>query len=210
MSEREVAELRAARRRIIEAGDAMRGQLAQELHDGAQQQLVSCIISLQLAQQKWECDPVKARQFLDSSLEQAQAGLSALRGLVADIHPPILGHLGLRPAVEALAARLPIPVTLELTDEQLPAPVAASVYFILTEALVGAVENARASRAAIRIAIEQSHLIVQARDDGRGSRHASMPSITDRVAALDGELTITSAPSNGTTLRAEIPLPPRP
>jgi signal transduction histidine kinase len=206
---------RRAVRRIIEAGDAQRRRLAGDLHDGAQQQLTSCVISLQLAQQKWSSDPTGASQFLGSGLEQAQSALDALRDLVASIHPPVLTHLGLRAAVQALAARMPITVSLDLTDERLPAPVEASVYFFIAEALTNVIEHAQASSAAIRIAVDDRFLTVEACDDGIGGAKpagvgSGLSGLADRVAALDGELTITSAPSAGTILRASIPLPPTP
>jgi signal transduction histidine kinase len=209
------AELRDALRRTIETGDATRKRVAWDVHDGPQQQLVSCVISLQRAQQNWSSDPAKARQLLDSGLEQAQSALNALRDLVAGIHPPILTHLGLRPAVEALAARFPIRVSLDLTTERLPPPVEASVYFFVAEALTNVVNHAEASTAAIEIALHDRRLTVEARDDGIGGARltdagSGLSGLADRVAALDGELTITSAPAAGTILHAEIPLPGTP
>ena len=208
-------ELRAVRRRLIEAGDAQRRRLAADLHDGAQQQLTSCVISLQMAQEKVSSDPTKVRQFLESGLEQAKSALDALRDLVAHIHPPILTHLGLRAAVQALAARLPIPVRLDLTDERLPPHVEASLYFFVAEALTNVVKHAQASSAAIRIALDDDYLTVEASDDGIGGAKpatagSGLTGLADRVAALDGELSITSAPGAGTILRASIPWPATP
>jgi signal transduction histidine kinase len=201
-------------RRIIEAGDAQRERLSRELHDGAQQQLIGCVINLQLAQQKLAQDPAKGRQYLDSGLEQAQAALEALRTLVARLHPPILSHLGLRAAVEALAATMPLPVRLDLTDERLPAAVEASVYVVVAEALSNATRHAHASSAAIRIAVEGGLVTVEARDDGIGGADPAaaggVARLADRVAALDGEFTVTSAADAGTILRASIPLPATP
>jgi signal transduction histidine kinase len=196
-------------RRIIESEDAQRAQLSRELHDGAQQQLIGCVINLQLAQQKLSEEPDKARQFLGSGLEQAQAALEALRDLVARIHPPILTHLGLRAAVEALAARLPLPVRLDLTDQRLPPAVEASVYVVVAEAVSNVIRHAHASSAAIRIAVEDGLVTVEARDDGIGGADpgagGGLARLADRVAALDGELTVTSAAAAGTVVRASIP-----
>jgi signal transduction histidine kinase len=207
--ERRAAELRDALRRSIETGDATRRRVAWDVHDGPQQQLAACVISLQRAQQNWSSDPAKARQLLDAGLEQAQSALNALRDLVAGIHPPILTHLGLRAAVEALAARLPMRVTLDLPTERLPPPIEASLYFFVAEALTNVVDHAEATTAAVTIALDDRRLTVEARDDGiGGARHAAggLSGLADRIAALDGELTVTSAPGAGTILHAEIPL----
>ncbi|HEX6022451.1 MAG TPA: histidine kinase [Solirubrobacter sp.] len=196
-------------RRIIEAADAQRARLSSELHDGAQQQLTGCVINLQLAREKLSAEPDKARRFLDSALEEAQAALDGLRDLVARIHPPILTHLGLRAAVEALASRLPLSVRLDLTDQRLPPAVEASVYAVVAEALSNVISHAQASSAAIRIAVEDGLVIVEARDDGIGGAKpdagGGLSRLADRVAAFDGELTITNAADAGTIVRASIP-----
>jgi signal transduction histidine kinase len=206
------AELRAARRRIIEAADAARERLTRDLHDGAQQQFVSAVLTLGLAERKAEADPEGAARLRRTALEQAQQGIADLRELAAGIHPGILTDRGLGPAVEALASRLPVPVKVETElGERLPSPVEASVYFFVSEALTNAAKHAEAGEVRVAIAAGDGHLTVAVADDGVGGAAATaagtgLAGLADRVAALDGELTITSPPGGGTTLHAVIPL----
>jgi PAS domain S-box-containing protein len=206
------AELKAARRRIIEAADAARARLTRDLHDGAQQQFVSAVLTLGLAERKAETDPEGAARLRKTALEQAQQGITELRELAAGIHPGILTDRGLGPAVEALGSRLPIPVTVAVElPARLPPPVEASVYFFVSEALTNAVKHARADQVHVGIAVHDGHLTIDVADDGIGGADATaagtgMTSLTDRVAALDGELTITSPPGQGTMLHADIPV----
>ena len=212
VAEARAAELRLARRRIIEAADAARAQLTRDLHDGAQQLFVSAVISLQLADKKAARDAEQAARLRASALELARDGIKELRDLAAGIHPGILTDRGLGAAVDALGSRLPLPVAILATTEQrLPPPVEASVYFFVSEALTNVVKHAHAQEATVRIAAENGHLVVEIADDGIGGAHATphgtgLAGLADRVAALDGALTVTSPTSGGTTLRAEIPL----
>jgi signal transduction histidine kinase len=201
-----------ASRRIIEAGDAARRQLARDLHDGAQQQFVTALISLRLAQRKWDVDAVRAKQLLDRALLQSESALDALRELVAGIHPPILGHLGLAAAIEAAASRVPVPVTLEVTDQRLPEGVEASVYFFVSEALTNVLKHAEATSVGVKIGIDAAGLLsVEVHDDGVGGAHAERQStglqgLADRVGAMNGQLDIASPVGVGTTLHAQIPI----
>lgn len=212
VAEARAAELRAARRRIIEAADAARAQLTRDLHDGAQQQFVTAILTLQLAQQQAEPDPEAALRLRETAVDQARAGISELRELAAGIHPGILTDRGLGPAVEGLASRLPVPVSVVQTLEQrLPTPVEASVYFFVSEALTNVVKHAQADQAWVRLGIEDARLTVEVGDDGLGGATATaagsgLAGLADRIAALDGELTVTSPRGQGTTLHAEVPL----
>jgi PAS domain S-box-containing protein len=215
--ERDVAqaravELRAARRRVIEAADAARARLERDLHDGAQQQFVSAILNLQLAERLLETDPDRARELRALAIELAGTGVAELRRLASGIHPAILTDRGLGPAVQALAARLPLPVdVLETPPERLPAPVEASVYFFVSEALTNTVKHAQAGQARVRIAAENGGLVVEVGDDGVGGAGAAggsgLRGLGDRVGALDGALELHSPPGEGTLLRARIPLP---
>jgi PAS domain S-box-containing protein len=206
------AELNAARRRIIEAGDAARARLTRDLHDGAQQQFVSAVLMLTLAERKADGDPEGAAQMRRTALEQAQQGIGELRDLAAGIHPGILTDRGLGPAVEALASRLPVPVDVDARlDARLPAPVEASVYFFVSEALTNAVKHSRARQVRVAVAVRDGRLTVDVADDGIGGATEAvagtgMASLADRVAALDGELTVSSPRGQGTTLHAEIQL----
>ena len=141
------AELRLARRRIIEAADAARARLERDLHDGAQQQLVNLALRLRIARGKLPSEPEEAARLLDDAIELAAGATSELRELAAGIHPAILTHLGLGPAVARLAARMPLPVkVLEIPEARLPPPVEASVYFVVSEALTNVAKHSGATR----------------------------------------------------------------
>ena len=205
------AELRAARRRIIEAADAARARLERDLHDGAQQQFVNALLNLQLAERLPESDPDRARDLRATAIDLATTGIAELRDLAAGIHPPILTHRGLGPAVEPLAARLPLPVdVLETPAERLPAPVEASVYFFVSEALTNVVKHADAERPRCasppRTAgwSSRSPTTAPAAPVRRGG--SGLRGLGDRVGALDGALELHSPPGEGTLLRARIPL----
>jgi PAS domain S-box-containing protein len=214
--ERDVAqaraeELRVARRRIIEAADAARAQLERDLHDGAQQQFVSALLQLQLAERKAPSDPDGARELRAAAIELATGGINELRRLAAGIHPAILTDRGLGPAVESLASRLPLPVSVVRTpDVRLPGAVEASVYFFVSEALTNVVKHADAGSATVSIGASNGTLIVEVSDDGAGGAQAAggsgLRGLGDRVGALDGTLDVQSPPGGGTLLRAQIPL----
>jgi PAS domain S-box-containing protein len=212
VAEARAAELRAASRRIIEAADHARAQLTRDLHDGAQQQFVSAVLTLQLAERRAESDPAGARRLRETAMEQARQGIADLRDLVSGIHPGILTDRGLVAAVEALASRLPLPVSVEESlPRRLPAPVEASVYFFVSEALTNVVKHARARAARVAVRLEGERLVIEVADDGVGGATTDgggtgLAGLADRIAALDGELIVVSPPERGTTLRAEIPL----
>jgi PAS domain S-box-containing protein len=212
VAEARAAEMRAASRRIIEAADTAREQLTRDLHDGAQQQFVSAVLTLQMAERKATSDPGAAARLRQTAVEQARQGIADLRDLAAGIHPGILTDRGLVAAVEELASRLPLPVSLA-TDlpRRLAAPVEASVYFFVSEGLTNVVKHARAHEAQVAIRCEDDRLVVEVGDDGIGGAATAaggtgLSGLADRIAALDGELTVTSPPAKGTMLRAEIPL----
>ena len=206
-------ELIAARRRVIEAADAARQRVTRDLHDGAQQQLVTTVINLQLAKQHWSSTPERAKELLDLALQDATRAIEGLRELAAGIHPAILTDRGLAAAMDALAARFPIPIELDVPDLRLPGSVEASLYFLCSEALTNVVKHARAHSASVRIALERDRCVVEIRDDGIGRAKPSLGSsgligLQDRIGALTGALTINSPPGAGTTLRASVPCYP--
>jgi PAS domain S-box-containing protein len=213
IAEARASEARAAQRRTIEAADAARRQVTRDLHDGAQQQFVNVVINLQLAQQKWTSDPDHARELLDAAAQQAKTGIDELRQLAAGLHPTLLTTRGLLAALESLADQLPIPVEpLDVPAERFPREIEASVYFMVSEALTNVVKHAGAMRAGVRIAASAGRLTVEVSDDGAGGADLHSPGhglagLADRVAALDGTLSVRSEPSAGTTVSAEIPLP---
>jgi PAS domain S-box-containing protein len=212
VAEARAAELRAASRRIIEAADHARARLTRDLHDGAQQQFVSAVLTLQMAERKAASDPHTGARLRQAAIDQARQGISDLRDLAAGIHPGILTDRGLVAAVEALASRLPLPVSVTHDlPRRLSAPVEASVYFLVSEALTNVGKHAHAHEAHVAIRSEADRLVVEIGDDGVGgattaSGGTGLAGLHDRVAALDGELTVTSPPGQGTILHAEIPL----
>ena len=205
------SELIASRARMVTAFDAARQRVTRDLHDGAQQQLVSTIINLQLAQQNWSSAPQQAREYLDHALRDARSGIDGLREIAAGIHPAILTHRGLAPALDALGDRLPILVHLDITDQKLAGPIEVSIYFFCSEALTNVVKHARASSAWVRVALEDGRCTIEVRDDGIGGAEPRLETsgligLRDRIGALKGALQISSPASSGTTLRAWIPL----
>jgi PAS domain S-box-containing protein len=207
------SELVAAQRRVIAAADAARARLTRDIHDGAQQQLVNTLINVQLAQQKWSSNPGRARELLELAAADAKDGIEALRELAAGIHPAILSDRGLAAALDALAARLPIPVRLEGPDLDLPATLESSVYFFCSEALTNVVKHAAASYASVTVSVRNGRLVVEVHDDGIGgasfgSGGSGLVGLSDRIAALEGMVELSSpAGGPGTTLTARIPLP---
>jgi len=204
-------ELIASRARLVTAGDAARRRVTRDLHDGAQQHFVITLINLQLAEQKWESSPQRARELVGLALRDARRGISDLREIAAGLHPALLTERGLAAAVGALAARLPIPVELDLPDGRLPALVEASAYFFCAEALTNVVKHARAASAWVRAETADGRCVVTVGDDGVGgarprSESSGLAGLADRIGALNGTLDITSPASGGTVLTAVIPL----
>ena len=145
-------QLAASRARIVEAGDAERRRLERNLHDGAQQRLVSVAVDLRLAGVLIEKDPAGARKVLDGAQEQLAKGLEELRELARGIHPAVLTDRGLGPALEGLLARAPVPVEItELPEERLSGPVEAAAYYVVAEAITNVAKYAQASNATVSI-----------------------------------------------------------
>jgi signal transduction histidine kinase len=202
-------QLAASRARIVQAGYEERRRLGRDLHDGAQQELVSAVISLKLAQRKAADAPHEVGELVDEALDQLQSGIRDLRELAAGIHPSILTDRGLGAALKALAARSPMPVELgELPSERLPVAVETSAYFVVAEALTNAAKHARCSHADVAVRVEDGWTTVEVRDDGVGGADPSTGSglrgLADRVSALGGKLEIESPAGEGTTIIAGI------
>lgn len=205
-------ELVASRARLVAASDAARRRVTRDLHDGAQQRLVATLINLQLAEQRWESAPQRAREFLGQALTDARHGIEDLRELAAGLHPAILTQRGLAPAVRGLADRVPVPVEIDIPGVRLPAPIEASLYFFCSEALTNVVKHARATRAWIRLAVTADQSVAEVGDDGIGGARpgpetSGLIGLSDRIGALGGTLDIISPPSGGTVLRAAVPTP---
>ena len=205
----------ASRARLVTASDAARQRVTRDLHDGAQQRLVTTLINLQLAELKWESAPQRARELLGLAIRDARRGIEDLREIVSGIHPAILTQRGLAAAIDSLAAGLPISVQFDVPDARLPAPVEASVYFFCSEALTNVVKHAHATSAWVRVKLTDDRCAVEVRDDGIGgaqprSETSGLNGLRDRIGALNGTMDITSPVTGGTVLEASIPLPPDP
>ena len=207
---RQQEELEASRARIVAAGDEARRKLERNLHDGAQQRLVSLALSLRLAQAQLHKDPAAAEKLLDGSREELSQALEELRELARGIHPAVLTDRGLESALDALAARSLLPVTIVGPDGGFPAPVDAAVYYVVSEALANVTKYAEASSVKVRVARENGYALVEVEDDGVGgadpARGSGLRGLEDRLSALRGTLQIDSPPGAGTRIRARIPL----
>jgi signal transduction histidine kinase len=203
--------LRRSRARIVEAGDAERRRLGRDLHDGAQQRLISLLLDLQLARERWDAEPRAARALVDQALESARAAVGELRELAAGIHPAVLSQRGLDAALETLAARSAVPVELEiLLQARLPAAVETAAYFVAAEALTNVVKHAGATHARVAVRREGGTAVVEIADDGAGGAAldggTGVLGLADRVGALGGTLSLDSPRGGGTVLRARFPL----
>ncbi len=208
------AELSQSRARIVATADQTRRRIERDLHDGAQQRLVSLALQLREAQAAAPPEAAElARQIGDVAAGLADA-LEELREIARGIHPAILAHGGLRPALKTLARRFPIPVDLQVhTEQRLPEPVEVSAYYVVAEALTNAAKHARASAVTVTVEVDAADAVlrVAVRDDGTGgadfTRGTGLAGLRDRVEALGGRILLHSPRGAGTTLRAELPLP---
>lgn len=202
-------ELTASRARVLAASDEARRRLVRDLHDGAQQRLVHTIVTLKLARQALGADPGTADSLLAEALGTAERATAEVRELAHGILPSVLVHSGLRAGVDAFASRLDLPVELDVTRERLPAGIEASAYFIVAEALTNVVKHARATRAVVKAGVEDGVLALEVRDDGVGGADPEglgLVGIADRVDALGGGMSITSAKGEGTVLAVRLPV----
>ena len=208
---RQEEEIRSSRARIVEAASAERRRLERNLHDGAQQRLVSISLFLRLADGKVQIDPEGAEQLLRQAGDELSRALEELRELARGIHPAILTDRGLEPALQSLVLRSPVPVTLaEAPEERLPENVEAAAYYVVAEALTNVAKYSQASAATVRVTRDNGRAVVEVADDGVGGADPTAGSglrgLADRVEALDGRLAVASRPGGGTTVRAEIPV----
>jgi signal transduction histidine kinase len=202
--------LAASRARLVEVGDAERMRLERNLHDGAQQRLVSVALELSMVAAKLESDPRAAREVLTEAQDELGRGLAELRELARGIHPAVLTERGLGPALDALLARAPLPIEItELPEGRLTAPVEAAAYYVVAEAVTNVGKYARASSATVSISRSNGTATVSVSDDGVGgadpARGSGLRGLAARVEALNGHLDVDSAPGRGTRIRAEIP-----
>ena len=201
-------DLRASRRRIVEATVETRRRLERDLHDGAQQRLVSMSVDLQLLRGRLTAEP--ALELLDSAVATLGEAQTELRELARGIHPPMLADRGLVPALEALARRSTVPVELDLRlNGRLPKQVETAGYFVVAEALTNVIKYAGATHARLTASDAGGVLWLEVDDDGVGgadpANGSGLSGLSDRVAALDGELVVDSPVGKGTRVSARIP-----
>ena len=210
----QLEEVRASRARLVVAAEEERRRIERDLHDGAQQRLVAVTLALQQARQAAndgaELPELEAR--LSAAADELKGAITGLRELARGIHPALLEDEGLPAAVTALARRasLPVETRFEL-DRRLPRHIEATAYFLVAEALTNATRHAEATRADVVIRVHGDTVEVTVEDDGVGgadaSRGSGLAGLADRVASVDGRLTIDSPAGRGTRIRAEIPVP---
>jgi signal transduction histidine kinase len=207
----QLQQLRESRARIVEAGDTERRRLERNLHDGAQQRLVSLALALGLAESKVEQDPGAAVTLLREAREELAQGLSELRELARGIHPAVLTERGLTYALTTLAERAPVEVALDVQLDRRPPPAAeAAAYYVVAEALANVAKYAQATTATVSVTTDGERLRVEVADDGVGGADASAGSglrgLDDRVQAFGGSLRVVSPPGEGTRILAALPL----
>jgi signal transduction histidine kinase len=206
-------ELAASRARLVTAGDKERRRLERNLHDGAQQRLVSVSVSLRLAEaQLSKGESSEAVKLMTEANEELGVALEELRELARGIHPAVLTERGLGPALATLADRAPLPVEVDgLPVQRFPGQVEAAAYYVVSEALANVAKYADASSVTVKVGREDGRAVVEVADDGVGGANPRLGSglygLTDRIEALEGHLRIESLPGEGTVIRAEIPCP---
>jgi PAS domain S-box-containing protein len=204
------SDLAASRARIVAATDEERRRVVRDLHDGAQQRLVHTVMTLKLARQALETGEATGPALVSEALDHAQQATVELRELAHGILPGVLAHGGLRAGVAALAARMAVPVEIDVSVGRLPRAIEATAYFVVAEALTNVAKHARADHAEVTARTEDGTLTVQVRDDGVGGvrpEGSGLVGLADRLAALDGRLRIDSPAEGGTLVAAAIPVP---
>jgi len=204
-----IGELESSRARVVDAAEVERRRIERDLHDGAQQRLVSLAMELGRAKAKFASDPQGAQAIVDQAHEQAKAALTEIRNLVRGVHPPVLSDRGLDAALSGLAAISPVPVAVTVdVSVRPPAGVEAIAYFVVAEALTNVAKHARAKQADVTVRRAGDWLMLVISDDGIGgadSRGQGLSGLAARVAAVDGRLEVTS-PAGGPTV-IEVALP---
>jgi signal transduction histidine kinase len=208
-------ELKASRARIVASADEARRRIERDLHDGAQQRLVTLALRLRAAQEAVPADLKEVSTHLDRVADDLTKALDELREIARGIHPTILAEGGLAPALRTLARRSPVPVDLDVrTSGRLPERVEVTAYYVVSEALTNAAKHANASAITVQVDTSDTALHLAISDNGIGgadpTRGSGLVGLKDRVEAADGKLTITSPAGQGTQLIADLPLTPRP
>jgi signal transduction histidine kinase len=210
-NEQAQAELRASRARIVRTADETRERLERNLHDGAQQRLVSVSVGLRLAAAKLQSAPEDAQTLIAGASEELTLALEELRDLARGLHPALLTKHGLEPALEALASRAPVPVNVsnELED-RLPAPVEAAVYYVVSESLTNVAKYAQATHVEVRLTSTGRVVRIEVVDDGVGGADIGAGSgllgLADRIETVGGRFGVESPRGEGTRVWGEVDL----
>jgi len=205
-----VSSLTESRARVVDAADAERRRIERDLHDGTQQHLVSLAMNLGMAKEKLESDPEAARQLVADAHQQAKDSITELRNVIRGVYPAVLTDRGLDAALSALAARSPVPVRLQVDLPRRPNPTAEAIaYFVVSESLTNVARHSGARSATVYVEQSGDRLKLAIVDDGRGgaveAAGSGLTGLRDRVAAVDGQFTLTSPPGGGTTIAVEVP-----
>ena len=205
------AALTSSRARIVAAADTTRRRIERDLHDGAQQTLVSLALQVRAAQAAAPPEASQLATSLDGVVDGLTRVLEELREIAHGLHPAALAEGGLHPALKALARRSAVPVRLDVAvDGRLPEPIELAAYYVVSEALTNTIKHAHATVIDVQVAADPGVLQVRVRDDGRGgadpTRGSGLVGLTDRVEALGGHIRVNSPPGEGTTIQLDLPL----
>jgi signal transduction histidine kinase len=204
-----IGELETSRAKVMDAAETERMRIERDLHDGAQQRLVSLAMDLGRAKAKFGTDPEAAAAIVSEAHEQAKEALVELRNLVRGVHPPVLSDRGLDAALSGLAALSPVPVTVSVElPARPPAAIEAIAYFVVAEALTNIAKHAHAHHARILVVRVGDQLSVEITDDGVGGADPAgqgLSGLAARVAGVDGQFRVTSPAGGPTTLEVTLP-----
>lgn len=206
----QLEEVRRSRARIVEAGDAERRRIERDLHDGAQQRLVSLSLALKLIESRARTDAgEELAEDVAHASRELKGAIEELRELAQGLHPTILTERGLGPALEGLAERAPVAVSVAVPEERFPPQIEAAAYFTVAEALTNVAKHAHASKAAVVARVEGSELVVVVSDDGVGGTDVAggtgLTGLADRVAAVGGSFRVASNGERGTRIEVNLP-----
>jgi signal transduction histidine kinase len=204
-------QLNASRRRILRTAFEERRRLERNLHDGAQQRLVSLALQLRVLEGLLERDPEAARGLVSNARSELALAMSELRELARGLHPAVLSERGLAAALESLADSAALPVHVSgATEERLGDAVEAGAYFVVAESITNAVKHAHASRIAVRLARAPGALRIEIEDDGRGGADPAagtgLRGLADRIEALGGRFAVADRDGGGTVVSVELPV----
>lgn len=207
---RRVSQLEVSRTASLDVAAAERTRIERDLHDGVQPRLVVAAMDLGIAREKASEGDPEVLALIERAQDETKQAIADLRELVRGIQPAVLTDRGLDAALSALAARCPVPVTVQVNlDERPPSAVESAAYFIVAEALTNVAKHSNARHARVTVSRDDSSLRVEVTDDGDGGAHAEhgggLSGLTDRVQALEGQLRIASPVGGPTTILAELP-----